>query len=215
MNKFFIILVFFAISCKKNVNNLNETSKADEDFNKKQDSRFDYFLDYKKIGKGSILLDKIRIVEKKLNKSYQIIDLKKNSIELPENISYFMIKDVNFDGINDIQIVNFVGAYTSTSSFWIFNKNQFVHVKSMDEIQNPVILKDKKEICSYWHSGLSEFHLEKYFWDKNSILLKENYEELWHHSTRGTLSFSRFEEDKWLTTTKEIKARFVESMKCE
>lgn len=71
----------------------------------------------------------------------------------------------------DIMIFN--GNVDVTYSFLFTTQQKFVHQKEMDGIQNPVIIKNKKEICSYWHSALSEFHLEKYFWDNKRKLRRK------------------------------------------
>lgn len=149
----------------------------------------------------------------------KIQEIKIDTIQMYEKNIYFSIdNDVNFDGQNDISLLNYEGNYNSSFSFWLFDKsnNHFKHYKGLDNIYNPTFLDAKKEICSKWHSGLSEFHLEKYFWNKDLLILKEKYEETWSSSdAKGHFKISKFENGKWNISEKNITERVLENMECK
>lgn len=196
MRKYFLLIIFFVIvGCKDSrikehkIININDKIYT-ENFS---DKNFTYKVYYKKDTTNTIKLKNLIIsIDKKT-----IQEIKLDTIEIPH--LYFSIDDdVNFDGYNDICILNYEGAYTKTFSFWLYDKNnnKFKHYKGLDEIQNPVIIKNKNEICSKWHSGVSDFYLEKYFWKDGSLILKEKYEESKTDKIR-------------LTTTKLVNGKYI------
>jgi hypothetical protein len=93
---------------------------------------------------------------------------------LNESEAYFDIsKDVNFDGYKDLEVVNQVGNYWSTSSFWLYDKKsrKFNYYKPMDTIINPKVDTRNKLILSDYHVGPSNFYNKVYQWEKNKLVM--------------------------------------------
>lgn len=93
---------------------------------------------------------------------------------LNESEAYFDIsKDVNFDGYKDLEVVNQVGNYWSTSSFWLYEKKsrKFNYYKPMDTIINPKVDTRNKLILSDYHVGPSNFYNKVYQWKKNKLVM--------------------------------------------
>lgn len=68
---------------------------------------------------------------------------------LNESEAYFNVsQDVNFDGFKDLEVINQVGNYWSSSSFWLYNKKtkKYDYYKPMDTIINPVVDKKIKQL---------------------------------------------------------------------
>ncbi|MCY1692767.1 hypothetical protein OVA29_21890 [Exiguobacterium sp. SL14] len=68
---------------------------------------------------------------------------------LNESEAYFNVsQDVNFNGFKDLEVINQVGNYWSSSSFWLYNKKtkKYDYYKPMDTIVNPVVDKKIKQL---------------------------------------------------------------------
>lgn len=94
---------------------------------------------------------------------------------LNENEAYFSIdKDANFDGYNDLEVVNQVGNYFSSSSFWLYNKKskKYIYYKPFDSIINPGIDSKNKAIISDYHVGPSNFYSKTYEWKGKNLILQ-------------------------------------------
>jgi hypothetical protein len=211
-----ILISIISICCiNKKKDETNTLSIRDTIFVKElSDNSFIYKLTYSKDSIQDLRLKKLDIIQKL--KGIVIQEIKLNINEISKNDLYFSINnDINFDGYNDICLLNYEGAYAYTYSYWIYNKgnNQFKNYKGLDEIQNPVILKDKKEICSSWHSGVSDFYLERYFWKKDSLKLKEKYEE--SETDKKRLTTTKLVNNKYVVKDSIIKGNIVMFMKCE
>ncbi|MET3536114.1 XAC2610-related protein [Chryseobacterium limigenitum] len=94
---------------------------------------------------------------------------------LNENEAYFSIdKDANFDGYNDLEVVNQVGNYFSSSSFWLYNKKnkKYIYYKPFDSIINPGIDAKNKAIISDYYIGPSNFYSKTYEWKGGNLILQ-------------------------------------------
>jgi len=173
-----------------------------------------FSLTYTKDSTDTAILKNLSIKNIYTGKTIQLINL--DTIEIDEKRIFLSIdEDVNFDGHNDIQVLNYTGAYNSCYSFWLYNSstNSFNHYKILDEVNNPIILKEKKEICSKYRVGLSEFYLKKYFWKNNTLILKEKYEELW--SENGIFKIIKLTDNGYISKDSIILDRKIEAMNCE
>lgn len=93
---------------------------------------------------------------------------------LREAEAYFDVtKDVNFDGYKDLEIVNQVGNYYSSSSFWLYDKKtkKYDYCKSMDTIVNPVVDSKNKLITSNYHIGPVDYYSKVYEWKNNKLVM--------------------------------------------
>ncbi|WP_276878142.1 XAC2610-related protein [Chryseobacterium joostei] len=94
---------------------------------------------------------------------------------LNEGEAFFSVnQDINFDGLNDIELVNQAGNYTSSSSFWLYNKNirKYEYYKPLDTIINPKIDPVKKNIVSDYHIGPTDTYFKVYAWEKGKLVLQ-------------------------------------------
>lgn len=210
MRKFIIILSSFILfSCSKR--------NIASDLYSKEVSNSEYLFSLKYIKQDSTdlaILKGLEIVDTHTRKIKQVKTL--DSIELPEhNIMLDITEDVNFDGYDDIMVLNYAGAYNSSYSFWLYNKStkKFDKYKELDEVNNPTILIENKEICSKWRIGLSEFHFEKYYWKNDSLTLKEKYEEHW--TDKGTLTITKLNHEGYTAKDSIISKSVIETKNCE
>lgn len=209
----YLILFFFLIGCNKKQKQLeiiepkrkeikNDSSKTESDFkNKVNDSVYTYkrenresffYLFYSKDKNKNVSIDSI-IIRNKSNNYIQKIKFKKDYF-LPEYQTEYCFsaeEDINFDGFNDISLLNYYGNYNTSSSYWVYKKNQkkYKQVKSLDSIYNADFDNAKKEIYSVWRAGLDEFHDETYFWKNNNIVLKE--EHIKYNTMDSIIEYSR------------------------
>lgn len=113
----------------------------------------------------------LNIFEKK--KLHQKIIIDTVSV-LSEAEAYFDVnKDVNFDGYNDLEVINQVGNYWSSSSFWLYNKKtkRYDYYKPMDTIVNPLVDKKNKAITSNYHIGPTDYYYKVYEWKNNKLIM--------------------------------------------
>lgn len=131
---------------------------------------FIYELECKELADGSIGFQKIKIFKK--NQLHQKIDV--DTIEVI-NRNYIVLnvdEDVNFDGENDIELLSWSGMYSTSSSFWLFDKKtkKYRHYPSLDKIIDPRIDKKSKQITSDYHVGPGDFFEEIYEWKKGKLI---------------------------------------------
>ncbi len=96
----------------------------------------------------------IFVIEKSGNKLVQTIaPPEDNSSICGGSQKFFIIEDVNFDGLNDIRLLAGLPAYANfTYYYWTFdsNANQFQKDTILEEIPNPIFDHDNKLIHSSW-----------------------------------------------------------------
>jgi hypothetical protein len=82
-------------------------------------------------------------------------------------------EDVNFDGYNDLEVVNQVGNYWSSSSFWLYDKKakKYEYYKPMDTIVNPVVDSKNKSITSNYHVGPTDYYYKVYEWKNHKLVM--------------------------------------------
>ena len=162
---------------------LKEQKERDKELNrivrkfniKKEGNDFLYQLFCIERKSGIIDFTTIKVFKK--NKLVQKIKVDSAYAYEERNIHFSVEQDVNFDGFNDIELMNWNGMYASTSSFWLFDKikNRYFHYKPLEHIPNIEINNEKKEIISDYRVGLGEFGNKVYKWRKNELYL--------HHGT--------------------------------
>lgn len=152
----------------------------------KDENNESYFnLYYSKSKNNMVGFDSI-IIKNKTNKKIQKIKLKKDYFLSEWEIYFNVNKDVNFDGINDIELVNYKGNYNSSFTYWVYHENnhKYKHIKSLDSIYNPVFDSLKRKIFSEYRIPLSSEHSEEYFWKNNEIILEK--EKITYHTNDST-----------------------------
>jgi len=121
------------------------------------EGKFEYVIEVDTLEGGNCTVKSIKILEKANHQLIQTINPEENSFFCglkPEEI--ITSEDINFDGINDIRIVQFIPSSANVPYFyWTFDKNtsQFVEDNSLLEITSPVFDPIKKTITSNWNSG--------------------------------------------------------------
>ena len=174
--------------------NYNETStkKSDEEILKEQEKRekesekiikkfkidkkgngFVYQIFCEEQKSNLINFRKIKIL--KSGQLIQTIPIAKDSAYVynVDEIDFASDKDWNFDGNNDIMLVNWHGMVDATYYLWLFDENsgKYVFCPSFSKIKTPGLDKEKKEIVSEYHIGPSHFYYEKYKWRNGKFVM--------------------------------------------
>jgi len=122
---------------------------------------------------GIVNFRKIKIL--KSGQLIQKINLPKDSAYVyhDDEIDFSSDEDWNFDGNNDIVLINWHGMVDSKYYLWIYDKNsgKYDFCPSFSKIMSPALDQKKKEIVSEYHIGPTEFHYEKYQWKKGKYVL--------------------------------------------
>jgi hypothetical protein len=94
-------------------------------------------------------------------KTQQTIKLEKNPFPCYWiEDEFFVIEDMNFDGYNDIRLMQSMGARGNTSYlFWLYNRDKktFVRDSSLENLSNPQFDPKEKKAYSYWSVGCCEY----------------------------------------------------------
>ncbi len=206
---FIFILLFGACKTSSESEHLHQKSVYSI-----EDSIFTYRLFYDELPNGIIVLKKLEVINKKNRISILNDSL---NFEIPKHyLSLTITEDFNFDGYNDIKIPNYYGVYTSSYSVWIFDslRNSFQFNTALDEINNPVLLKECQEICSKYRVGLNEYYLLKFKWIKNELVLTEKYEERW--TDKGHLTITKLlNNGGFISKDSLVNEKVVELMECD
>ena len=107
---------------------------------------------------------------------------------------YFVVEDVNFDGRNDIRLLQSMGARGNTSYlFWLYDTaaKHFARDTVLETLPNPYVDAKEKKITSYWSVGCCEYGTDVYDYQNGQLVLYE--EETMHLDT---------EKDNYLLTVK-------------
>lgn len=134
---------------------------------------FTYILFCEKLGSGSIIIKNMKIYKKK--RLIQKINIDTTEVD---GEGFLADYDYNFDGENDLQIINWTGTVDETYSYFLFDKNTktYKHCKEMDHIINVYTDDKNKQIISRFHIGPVCYITKKYKW-KKGILTRISYEE--------------------------------------
>jgi len=97
---------------------------------------------------------------------------------LPQD-QIFIIEDVNFDGYNDIRLLQFLPAAPNLPYyFWVYNptKQKFLRQKALEEITSPEFDPEKKLIYSFWRASCCDHGHSTYKYIKGKPTLIEEGE---------------------------------------
>lgn len=190
MNRVLFFIAIILMSCgkkttaeKDNVTNDDKTSKSLQieesidtttiPFSKTLEGNgYVYTLDGIKESNETIDFKSIGIFDK--GKLHQKIIVDTISVLNEGEVFFNVNQDINFDGLNDIELVNQAGNYTSSSSFWLYNKNtgKYEYYKPLDTVVNPKIDTLKKKIISDYHIGPTDTYFKVYTWEKEKLVLQ-------------------------------------------
>jgi len=123
------------------------------------------------------------------------------TINPPENYFFcdinkkeiFVAEDMNFDGVNDIRLIQFIPAAPNTPYYyWMYNNttHQFQRNKAFDNITTPEFDRKQKLIISSWRGGWANYGSSTYKIINGKPVLIEEYEtkELENDSTKHILT---------------------------
>lgn len=123
-------------------------------------------------------IKKISVYAKDNKKLLQTITPPDNafSCSMPQD-QIFLLDDINFDGLSDFMIVQFIPASPNIPYYyWTFSNTiqQFQRDTTLEEITSPIFDKQKKLITSFWRSNCCDHGLSTYkYIDGKITLIKE------------------------------------------
>lgn len=134
-------------------------------------SRFKYVLSLDSVLSGdsvnyNCVVRSIKIFRIRDEKAIQVIAPGDNYPDcgLPPD-QLFIIEDMNFDGFEDIRLVQFIPASPNVPYyFWVYDvrRERFVQNKGLEEITSPVFDHKRKLITSFWRSGCCKHGSSRY-----------------------------------------------------
>lgn len=210
-----IVIGLLLLSCSNSNSNLSKERLIETNLLhlNVEDSLFIYTLLYTNSYENGITF--LKLGAKNKDSGDQFFESYLN-INLPsETTSNIILKDINFDGLNDIQLPNYIGQYNTSYSFWIYNESlsTFVHQIQLDSIYNPKFNPNLELVCSNYHIGISDYYHETFFWKNDTLILKEKFEEKW--SDIGKLTVTKLlKSNEYVTKDSIIFDKFVENLKC-
>lgn len=139
----------------------------------KKGNGFDYQIFCEEQKSGIINFRKIKI--SKSGKLIQTIPIAKDSayVYKVDEIDFSSDKDWNFDGNNDIILINWHGMVDATYYLWLFDEKseKYVFCPSFSKIMTPGLDKKNNEIVSEYHIGPTNFYYEKYKWRNGKFVM--------------------------------------------
>jgi hypothetical protein len=119
----------------------------------------------------------ISIYTKGKNKLLQIITPPENSFScsMPQN-QIFLLDDINFDGLTDFMIVQFIPAAPNIPYYyWTLNKQtqNFQRDTTLEEITSPYFDQKQKLITSFWRANCCDHGISTYAYINGKITLIE------------------------------------------
>lgn len=124
----------------------------------------------------------ISVYAKENHKLIQTINVPENyfSCDIPPN-KIFLINDINFDGLPDFMVRQFLPAAPNIPYYWwYFNSStqQFERDTALEEITSPEFDTEQKLIISSWRAGYGDYGSSKYKYIDGRITLIEEFEDV-------------------------------------
>lgn len=113
------------------------------------------------------------------NKSIQTIVPPTNDFGSLTKEAIFTIEDINFDGLNDFRIIQFLPASPNTPYFfWTYDNKvqQFIRDTTLENISAPIFNQDQKVINSSWRDGCCDHGNSTYKYINGKVTLIEETE---------------------------------------
>lgn len=122
----------------------------------------------------------VSIASRVTNKVIQTVTVPENSFDcdIPKD-QIFILQDVNFDGLKDIQVLQFMPAAPNIPYyFWTFNgkTKKFQRDTSLEMITSPEFDYANKIITSFWRSSCCDHGLSTYKYINGKPVLIEEVE---------------------------------------
>ena len=134
----------------------------------------------------------ITIRKLKDNSLVQVITPDKNSpdCEFPTD-QIFIIEDINFDGLNDIRLLQFLPAAPNLPYYyWVYDQKlqKFKRQKDLEDITSPDFDHEKKLIYSSWRGSCCDHGLSTYqYIHGKPTLIEENEVRVENDSVYSTI----------------------------
>ena len=175
------------------------------------DTRFQYVLTVDSVlTTDSVNYDcvvkSIKILTIKNHKLIQVIIPEENHpfCNLPQN-QLFIMEDMNFDGINDIRLVQFLPAAANVPYYcWIYDTaaNRFIRNKALEKITSPDFDPKKKLIFSFWQASCCDHGLStyKYINGHPTLIEQSEFAEDEVDTSKYILTVKKLINGKWKRT---------------
>lgn len=120
---------------------------------------------------------------------------------------YFVVEDLNFDGHNDIRLMQSMGARGNTSYlFWLYDisSKQFVRDTSLEMLTNISVDAKEKTLASYWSVGCCEYGTNVYkYIDGKLTTIEEETMQLDYENEKEYVYILRKRENGEMKTVEE------------
>ncbi|HLG02302.1 MAG TPA: hypothetical protein VI731_01825 [Bacteroidia bacterium] len=127
----------------------------------------------------------------------------------------FIVEDMNFDGVNDIRLINWLGTDLQKSySFWFYNiqVQQFQFDTTLANFVNPYFDQSKKTFHTWWRTGFTNYGHALYKFENDKLQLITEEEENWdiNPATPGTITLRQRSYGKIEEIEKKVKEPTIE-----
>lgn len=117
----------------------------------------------------------------------------------------FIIEDMNFDGVNDIRLVQFIPAAPKIPYyFWIYNAttNRLVRNKALEKITSPDFDRKRKLIFSFWRASCCDHGQRTYKYINGRPTLIEESEVAVDptNDKKNVMIVKKFNNGRWKVT---------------
>ncbi len=152
------------------------------------DQHFQYVVDFDTVNYldascCALWVNQVNIIAHNNPSKVQVIPIEGFRIEsFIDSNMVVIIEDVNFDGYNDIRVLNWLSVSWYTEyNYWLYHKGtkQFVQDTLLNRMMNPYFDQQYKTIHTYWRYGLNEFGHALYQWNGDTIVLMREAAEHW------------------------------------
>jgi hypothetical protein len=150
----------------------------------------------------------IDIYTKANNKISQTIIPDEYLIDWFDSSKVCIIEDVNFDGHNDVRLLNWTSINLQTSYwYWIYNASsgQFQSDTTLEEYTNPYFDSTSKTFHTWWRIGFENYGHARYAWNNGNLQLIASEEESWVYVDKGYLITKKTENGTIKILYKKIK----------
>ena len=147
------------------------------------------------------VVDSIGITDKTSGKLIQTIVCEENVYDCgPSDAPNFYIEDMNFDGIEDIRLMEYMPNGPNVPYFfWFYSKElkRFMQSNSMEDITNPVFDQKNKCVVSLWRASASLHGTSTYKYFNGILEIVEETDE----------EYNDFEGTTYIITKKRVEGQ--------
>lgn len=138
----------------------------------KKGNGFEYKVFCQEKKSGMINFSKVDVLRS--GKLFQQLEINKDSTFVYHDyeVNFSCEDDWNFDGYNDLTLINWVGMVDQSYYLWLYDKKsgKYKFSPSFSKIINPVADKKNKEITSSYHAGPVTYYYSVYQFKKGKYM---------------------------------------------